>query len=76
MHRVRRPRRHRIAKPGVTCGMFKKFNLLSLLQKDGFVIPEAVIGNPDPGKIKKFWIPASAGMTTKLAKGSFCKRLV
>jgi hypothetical protein len=28
-----------------------------------------------PRKINEFWIPASAGMTTKLANGSFCKRL-
>jgi len=27
---------------------------MSLLQKDGFVIPEAIIGNPVLGKIKSF----------------------
>jgi hypothetical protein len=36
---------------------------LSLLRKDGFVISEAVIGNPVLGKIKEFSIPVSAGMT-------------
>jgi hypothetical protein len=49
---------------------------MSLLQKDGFVIPEAVIGNPVLGKIKEVWIPASARMKTKLANGSFCNRLI
>lgn len=29
------------------------------MQKDGLAIPEAVIGNPDPQKIKELWIPAT-----------------
>ncbi len=35
-----------------------------LLQKSVFVIPEVFIGNPVFFKIKDFWIPAFAGMTT------------
>jgi hypothetical protein len=34
------------------------------LQKSFFVIPEVFIGNPVFIKIKNFWIPALAGMTT------------
>jgi hypothetical protein len=34
------------------------------LQKSLFVIPEVFIGNPVFFKIKDFWIPAFAGMTT------------
>jgi hypothetical protein len=47
----------------------------SLEQKDGFVIPEVVIGNPLFEKINEFRIPTYAGMTTKLANGSFWVRL-
>ncbi len=37
---------------------------LRLLQKSVFVIPEVFIGNPVFFRIKDFWIPAFAGMTT------------
>jgi hypothetical protein len=37
---------------------------MRLLQKSLFVIPEVFIGNPVFFKIKDFWIPAFAGMTT------------